>query len=209
MKCDFKFSFVLLLMMCASFAFSQLGIRGGVNLANIAIAGVGSEELDLTTRLCYGAGFFYELEINDKFSIQPEVNIMQHGTKFEFDFFENVAFFDQVINYVQTPVMAKMTFGDKSSTSFFAQAGPYIGYGLNGSIRVCIDDECDSEELNWDEVGLNRLDFGLQLGAGVNLSRNVFLDVRYILGMANLAKEVDEGESLKNTGINISLGYKF
>ena len=57
------------------------------------------------------------------------------------------------------------------------------------------------------EDGPKSLDFGLQLGAGVNITKNISVDARYGLGLANLTSEEDS--TYKNSSIFISLGYKF
>ncbi|MBP6239146.1 MAG: outer membrane beta-barrel protein, partial [Saprospiraceae bacterium] len=75
--------------------------------------------------------------------------------------------------------------------------------------KTCIDGDCEEDEQEYGdgEDGPKNPDFGLQLGAGVNLNSKISFDARYILGLANLSNS-DEG-TIKHTGINISVGYNF
>ncbi|MBK7010152.1 MAG: hypothetical protein IPH36_16710 [Saprospiraceae bacterium] len=41
------------------------------------------------------------------------------------------------------------------------------------------------------------------------MNKNISVDVRYVLGLANLVNDGDEENSWKNNAINIGVGYKF
>ena len=196
-----KFLPVLALLLIGTAGFGQFGIRAGVNLANFS-----ADDYDGSSKLGFNLGLFYQIEAGDMLMIQPELNFMQHGTKLDFDFLGETIESTTSLNYIQVPVMLKAVFGDKSATSFFVEAGPYIAYGLSASAKACFSGECETEDINWEDDGLKRMDFGIQAGAGVNINSNLSLNVRYILGLANIN---DGEETVKNTGINIAIGYKF
>jgi opacity protein-like surface antigen len=187
----------------------QVGIRAGINIANLAVDPE-NEEFPTGSKLGLGIGVFYKLSLSDNFSVQPELNFMQHGSKFELDLLGVKATTTLNFNYLQIPVLAKYGFGNMDATNFYVQAGPYLGIGIgNVNTKTCIDGECETDEGDYGdgEDGPKNPDFGLQLGAGVNINSNISVDARYILGMQNLISG-DEG-SLKHTGINISVGYSF
>ena len=74
--------------------------------------------------------------------------------------------------------------------------------------------ESDSEEedVEWgsDEENddLKRLDFGLTMGAGVEIS-SIQIGLTYGLGLANISSYNDNGNKINNRVLGISVGYKF
>lgn len=201
-------SFLLVLLAYPSLQ-AQFGIRAGVNLASHAFDPK-PEDASIKRIVGIGVGVFYQYNVTDNFSIQPEVGYVQHGAKLE----SEDALFGEITattkgGYLQIPVLAKYSFGNMEGLSYYLQAGPYLGVGIgNVTGEVCIGDECEDFEAGFgDEDGPEQLDFGLQLGAGVNITKNISFDARYILGLAD-ADGDDEG-STKNNGIYLTLGYKF
>lgn len=188
---------------------AQIGVRAGVNLSNLSIDPE-EDELSTGTKLGFGFGIFYKLKASDNLSIQPELNFMQHGAKFDVELLGLSSESTLSFNYLQVPVMVKYGFGDMNATNFYVQGGPYLGLGI-GKVKSksCIDGECEEEEQEYGdgEDGPKNPDFGLQLGAGVNLNSKISFDARYILGLTNLTS--DDDATIKHTGINISVGYTF
>jgi hypothetical protein len=108
----------------------------------------------------------------------------------------------QVLNTIEIPVLAKYSFGE--NIGGFVEGGPYVGYFISGKNKF----EDISEDIDFDSEDLKRLDFGVQFGAGLKLglaSNDIFLDVRYVLGLANLA-ETDDDVTWKANSINIGIG---
>jgi hypothetical protein len=103
-----------------------------------------------------------------------------------------------VIDYLSIPVMAKYYVAE----GFSLELGPQIGFLLSSKMKV--DDE--SEDFK-DET--ESMDFGLGLGAGYKMENGLFLDARYVLGMSNVAKDMEADETIKNNVLQFSVGYKF
>ena len=163
----------------------SFGAKGGINMANIA----GAE--GASTLLAFHLGAFAEFKVSDKFAVQPELLYSMQGAKYEF-FGSSVTY---NLNYILVPVMAKYYVTDAISIN----AGPQLGILMSASI-----DGADAKE------GLNTTDFGLNFGGGYNIGDNMMLDLRYNLGLSELAKDKAEGESTtKNAVIQLSFGYKF
>lgn len=94
---------------------------------------------------------------------------------------------DAALNYLKVPVMAKYYVAE----TFNIQAGPYIGFVAGG-----------------DEIkdAVKSMDFGIGAGAAYDITENLFVDARYNLGLQNIS---DIGGDIKNTTIQVGLGYKF
>ena len=97
--------------------------------------------------------------------------------------------------------------------NFFVEAGPYLGMGIGkAKAETCVDGgDCETEETEYgsDEEQIKNPDFGAQFGAGVNINKNISVDVRYVLGLSNLVNDGTADDSWKNNAINIGVGYKF
>jgi len=209
MKNFLSFYSAILLVFFSLNLSGQIGVRAGVNLSNLSFDPE-EDELSPGTKLGFGFGVFYKLKASDNLSIQPELNFMQHGAKFDIELLGLSAESTLSFNYLQVPVMVKYGFGDMDATNFYVQGGPYLGLGI-GKVKSksCVDGECEEDEQEYGdgEDGPKNPDFGLQLGAGINLNSKISFDARYILGLANLTS--DDDASVKHTGINISVGYSF
>lgn len=113
--------------------------------------------------------------------------------------------FKSTFNYLEVPLIAKYNFGG-TKTNPFLLAGPAVGIGL--SVKARLGDR--SESLSLDEANLNTLDFGLNLGGGIAFPSEqgtFFLDIRYLLGLANIEREGNNDSN--NRGVSFSLGYRF
>jgi hypothetical protein len=156
------------------------------------------------------------------FSIQPELNFIQKGSQqevsFELDGFAVDSKVKSTINYLEVPVLARAQFGSEK-TKFFVQAGPSIAYGLGGKTKLTytmndgedVYSESESGKVKFgdqpedydgpDAYIDNRLDFGVQVGAGVTFNERISLDLRYGLGLSDL----DDDNASKNRAIQFTV----
>lgn len=189
---------------------AQIGFRLGANLANASVAD--AEDAEFKMRPGFSAGVFYQIQ-SGSLTIQPELNFAQQGTKFSLDFLGSQVETNFTMNYIQVPILVKYGFGDMEKLNFFVQAGPYLGLGIGkAKAEACVDGgDCETEETEYgsDDDQIKNPDFGAQFGAGVNINKNISVDVRYVLGLANLVNGGDADNSWKNNAINIGVGYKF
>ncbi|MEO1261413.1 MAG: porin family protein [Bacteroidota bacterium] len=194
-----KAIFSLLFVAFASAMFAQVGVRAGITLPNYS----GDETDGFDANLGLTLAALYEIPISDNFAIQPELAFVQKGYKFEADIFGTTFETKTRINHIDVPILAKVKFGNESVMAY-AAAGPTLGYAISGSIEV----DGDSESIDdWD--AFNRFEIGASVGAGAGIpagNGQVFLDVRYLLGLTNLA-DTDDDITVRNSGLNLSVGY--
>ncbi|MFZ1705665.1 MAG: porin family protein, partial [Saprospiraceae bacterium] len=119
---------LFLMMVFVGFGFSmanaQIGVRLGASLAN-QTAEFDGEKTDTKMKIGFGVGVFYQYNVNEKFSIQPELNFIQMGSKFDEDFLGETLETTLSFNYLHIPILAKYGFGDMEALNFYVQAGPY------------------------------------------------------------------------------------
>ena len=161
-------------------------------------------------------------------SVMPGVNYVTKGFSLESENSkgkaEDNAF---TLNYIEVPVLLNARFGVNDAFSAFVNAGPYFAYGIGGKYKATLFGISKDEEINTfkkHDFGVkeysfaNAFDMGLQIGAGVEMSR-VLLTVGAQYGITNVFGD-DSKESMKknlkdsekgsrNVGFYATVGYRF
>jgi opacity protein-like surface antigen len=198
----------IILTVSAVFAFgfmnaqeTKFGVKGGVNFATIT----GDVE-DVSMKVGFNVGGFVEIKVSDKFSVQPELLFSTQGARTEYS--EGDGFnYDAKVNlgYLNIPVMARYYVADK----FSLEAGPQLGFLLSAKVKAEATEggvTASAEEDVKDDF--ESIDFGVNFGAGYDFTENLSVNVRYNLGLTNIAKDsVDD--KINNSVLSLSLGYKF
>lgn len=179
---------------------AKFGVKGGLNIANLNFSGDGAPST--SSLVGFHVGGFAEIKVSDKFFIQPELLYSTQGAKFKISD-SGVTLNSFKLGYINLPVMAKYYVADK----FNLEAGPQIGFLTSAKANA------SGSGTNVDvdvKKGFESIDFGLNFGAGYDFTEKLSAGFRYNLGLANIAKTEDgDNETVKNSLISLSLGYKF
>jgi len=187
----------------------HFGVHAGVNFANTsnsvtlngAPAGTPAPAVDTSSMTGIMAGALAEFPLTDMFAIQPEVNFIQKGNK--------TGDVSTKLNYIEVPVLAKAKW-NLGGIKPYVMAGPSIGFLMSAKTG---DTDVKSS--------FKTIDFGIDFGAGaafaVTDSMDVFLDLRYALGLANVSNQtgvpvgagITYDASVKNKGFQINAGLMF
>ncbi|MCB6229727.1 porin family protein [Flavobacterium psychrophilum] len=163
----------------------------------------------------FQVGGFAEIKLTDKFALQPELLFSTQGGKFEDS--ENYYGFNTTtkvttrLNYINLPIMAKYFATEKLSFEF----GPQVGFlvSANSKIENSSTFMGKTETTNRDvdvKSSVTSTTFGLNVGAGFDVTKNINVGLRYNLGLTKVNKNSISGESdTKNNVFSLSLGYKF
>ncbi len=176
----------------------KLGVKGGLNVSNIA----GEDSRDEDSRLSFNAGFVAELPISEKFSFQPEVIYSAQGSTIAaidednfLDIDENIEY---QLDYIQVPLLAKIYLAD----GFSLQAGP--------SINFLVNEEIDYQPVsNGGDVniidGANTFEFGTAAGLEYQFDSGFFIQGRYTRGFTRIYDNVNA----YNYAVQAGVGYVF
>ncbi|MEK8180936.1 porin family protein [Flavobacterium buctense] len=185
----------------------KYGLKGGLNIANLNIDEAGFPKTSAITS--FHLGGFAEIMLNKKVAFQPELIYSAQGAKFDFLFDDGSGnLYDTEntfkLSYVNIPLMIKYY----PQSKFFLEAGPQVGFLTSAKLKV------EVVGFGSDTQGANQLfkeiDFGFNLGAGYNISKNAMVNVRYNLGLSNIA-ETESGDTttINNRVFSLSVGYIF
>ena len=157
----------------AANAQTKFGVKGGLNVNNVGGADVNNNK----ARIGFHLGAFAEMDIAERFSVQPELLYSAQGVKWEApgeDAKTN-------LGYLNIPVMLKYQIVD----GFYGQAGPQFGFLLSAKRKY------DGSSINIKEE-VKTFDFALGLGAGYKFPSSPFgIDARYNIGLSRLYEDGD------------------
>jgi hypothetical protein len=196
---------LLLVVVNGGAAFAQepaaVGVKAGVNFANLNFEGEGAT-VNFDQRTGFVGGLFVVWPASSRLALQTEVLYSQKGAKIEEDEATGKIKFD----YVDVPVLARVSTPASGGTAFHLFAGPSFGFRVSAKSEATFEGEEESEDLD-DEV--ERFDLGLVAGAGLQFGR-FEIDGRYTWGLTNLNKdEEDEGVKIKNRVFSVMAGIRF
>ncbi|NBC24506.1 MAG: outer membrane beta-barrel protein [Bacteroidetes bacterium] len=215
---------ILTLLYSASNLSSQsasLNFRGGLNLSNVSFDGPNLENTSGEILTGFHLGAFVELPISNKFGLETGLLLQNKGykTQFEADFLaengiDTISIAgDRTIRllYLDVPILFKSRF-EIGKMNVFASAGPYFGFGLNGTdfYEYVFEDEPVEQEavIDWGNNGdFKSVDYGVMASVGVEFS-GLIVSASYMQGLANIEAGNPDEFSIQHQIISISLGFR-
>lgn len=159
---------------------TRFGLKGGANLANLYVDDID----DKNQILGFNLGLFAKVPLTRHFAIQPELYFTTKGSELTYNnsFVVGNARFN--LNYIEIPVLAVINI----TSNFNIHAGPYAGYLIHSKVSNESSGTAFDFENNINEDDYNRVDAGLQVGAGIDIG-SIGIGARYSYGMTTVGKE--------------------
>ena len=164
----------------------ELGAKAGLNYSSLNLSKDG--KLNATTLYHYAVGYHfggYAVFKFAKYSIQPEVLYSTQGHYFTTPYYSNLK---TTLNYINIPVLLKYYL----TGSLNVQIGPQLGLlvGSKGDLSqinggYIVGSPIFNQKLK-DYV--KSTDFSIALGAGINFTPRVNVNVRYTIGINDINK---------------------
>ncbi len=188
-----------------------IGVMAGLNWAKVEQDPEGG---DVTFGYKTGllAGGFFGYQVNEVFSVEPQLLYSQKGTKVK-GTGSNASLEGSVkLSYIEVPLLLKFWFPTYSQVTPFVFAGPVVGFTvgctLEGEIlSVTGDEDCDKTSV----VKVKSTDFGGTVGGGVEFKAGmqvVRIDGRYTHGFTDINDSGDNRE-IKNRAFAVTVGLGF
>lgn len=206
-------------VVASSVAFGQkFGMKAGANLSNLSSDGALTET---KAKVGFNVGAFANIPVGATLSIQPEIMYNKLGTKTTLNLFgintqgrelpkvENTMNLD----YISVPVMVQYHI---VPSLLYVEAGPEFSYLItsnvktsisNGNVATEVDDAINHFKETFKKENLNSMNFGVAIGAGVNITNTFGVNARYVAGITDSTKK--SGGSNKNSVIQLGLSYSF
>ncbi len=138
------------------------------------------------------------------FSIQPEALYVRMGARME----EGTDWMEARLDYIQVPVLLKLNILP-GPVSPMIYAGPYLSFLISAKGVQEIGGVTESFDI---KDGYTSTDYGFVFGGGIDFrlaAVKLSAEVRYNLGMANIAKDPIAGFSQKNQSLMVLVGIGF
>jgi hypothetical protein len=175
------FALAILLLLLASQAHAQLGIKGGVNQAVLS----GRVGEDATYKTYFHAGIFYEAKVLGPISIQPELLYSLQGSQLKGN--STITDYKTQLNYIQVPILVKATLGP-----VYVEAGPQFGYLVSANEDGTVQVRNTSGNVAFRDVNQSSTDnykrgeFALCAGVGLKLGSVVRVGGRFVAGLNDI-----------------------
>lgn len=172
-------AFLLVLSLSTQAQLLQIGAKAGLNYANFSGTDIQTDAIT-----SYHAGLVAEIKLLDKLSIQPELLYTTQGASYERAGTE----FKNELGYIAIPVLAKIYL----SKTFSLELGPQASFLLSEKDEFVAEDS-------------NTFDFAVNAGLGFKITKSIFIQGRYVLGLT----EVSTTTQSKNSVVQVSAGFMF
>lgn len=172
-------------------AHAQLGVVAGVTSSKTDVK---EAYADIQNVSQYHVGLTYKLGIGNLLAIQPSILYNMKGTKVgDIAGIKDVNV-DYQTGYLEVPVQVQVGFGIGPIARVYGFAEPFVGYAITNKVSLTGVDP----KQTWDNVK-NKLEYGVGLGAGVELLRHVQVSVKYFWNMGDVyGKEINIGSIKQN-----------
>jgi len=165
----------------------------------------------------FHVGALVELPVADGLSIETGIVVDTKGFRIVEE--------DKSLNYkitgsanlifIDIPITAKLSTEINDNMNVFGNFGPFVGAGIAGQTKTVSnfdgDKDTDTDNIEWGsdefEDDLKRLDYGLTIGAGMEIN-SIILGVFFDLGLGNISAYTDENTQVKTKVFKVSVGYK-
>ena len=180
----------------------QFGLKAGGNMARPTGIDAQDPTATLKNKVGFNAGVFLALNFGKVVTVQWEVLYTMKGATYVAldDSYTDKLYAD----YIEVPLLLKLKL-PLPVIQPFVFAGPSVGFKLQEKLQS------NGQSVPLDQALLKNNDYGAVFGAGLNLGRNFFVDLRYSLGMQKVISTV-QGEvqpDFRNGVWSASLGIAF
>ncbi len=201
MKNIIKLMTLLLIMFKGVDAESQFIAKGGLGLTNNSYRLKTTNEVSNTTTGGFGfhLGGSYEIYLSDSFALDPGLQFALRSYKI---LIENANYKISMLT-IEVPVNLKFYFTDSGTIRFYSFTGLYAGINLSTKVEGrALGIGNSSEDV------IKGLDFGMNMGLGMEIGERFLIGLSYNQGFANM-NPVRFDDKMKTAAIRLNLGYKF
>lgn len=164
----------------------KLGVKAGINYANELGTGITINSTNYKTEAIssYHAGLVAEIGLFKGVAFQPELIYSTQGATYK----NTIVEIKNELGYITIPAVLKIDL----NKSFSLELGPQASFLL-------------SEKNDFEIKDANTFDFSVVGGLGLKITKSLFVQARYGLGLTEISKEAQT----KNSVVQVSAGILF
>jgi hypothetical protein len=198
-----KLFYVIVFTLFVQIVYAQTwGIKGGVSISNINLSGT-DWPYSSDSYTGYHIGAIADFVLKEKLHFNTGLLFARRGFLGKGSSEAGLDWSDKM-NYLELPLNLAYYFKMSDKADIFLQGGPFLAYALSGTETY----EGVSFSIEFPDYW-KRLDYGIGVGAGVQLSSFV-LGLTYQFGLANLNDDPEwTGAVIKSGEFQISVAYMF
>lgn len=169
----------------------KYGVKAGLNLANVAGDVEGNK-----MKIGFNAGGFARISVTETISFQPELLLSTQGAK-EKGSYAGVSYEGKNnLTYLNIPLLAQYN----TTSGFYGETGPQFGFLVSAKAKS------DGEKVDIKD-NLKTLDLSWAFGVGYLTQSNVGVNVRYNLGLSNIADAKGSDAKMRNSVFQAGVFY--
>jgi hypothetical protein len=219
-----KYISILLVVLCtASYSQKmQFGVKAGANMSNGPFEAVyknGTTAYATKNFFGFHLGGFANIKMTDAFSFQPEILYTKRGSKAQFQ--------DEIVYYRSTTyttdvyssfIEVPLNINYKVVNKLYVSAGPQVSFLLkanekSSSLALFYNNPVQTESIYREEQSdvtkqLETINFGLNFGAQYDITKNIIVSAKYVLGLSNQCKPQSKMDYSNNTVYEARNNYK-
>jgi hypothetical protein len=185
----------------------NIGVKVGINDATTGGADASSQSIT-----SFNAGMFATFNVAGLLALQPELLYTMKGYKASYPVMDEVGPIPfgsgnvtAKISYLEIPVLLKLNTSSLSIIRLNIFAGPEVAFKLSSKATS------GSPSSEQDLQNINSTDFGIIVGAGININlpiTTLMADIRYDIGMRALDSSSNPPD-IKNRVLTLNVGVEF
>jgi hypothetical protein len=205
----------MMILLVVSVSFSQMGIKGGLNLGTFGGSDAtinpaffdasltGLPSVAPSVRTGFAAGLTYNMGLLAGFSIEPGVMYTQRGAMYEVTIpgvGSGKGTFK--LDYIEIPIVLKFSPLPLPVVKPYIEGG--LSYGFLATAKMKVEGGGSSEEGDIKD-GMNKSNLSILLGVGVELAI-IDVNARYAIGVSKVFKDGDA--KVYNRGFMLTAGIR-
>ncbi|MCR5351587.1 MAG: PorT family protein [Bacteroidales bacterium] len=175
-----KIIVILSALLLSVSAYAQFGVVAGITSSK---ADLKSAYEDINNVTQYHVGVTYKMDLG-LVAIQPSLLYNMKGSKFEGLLSQatntDITSFEYQTGYLELPVQIQAGL-NLAVARVYAFAEPFVGYAVSNNVKISTSDLSGS----WDNLK-SRLEYGVSLGAGIELIKHVQVSVKYFWNLGDM-----------------------
>lgn len=165
---------------------SRIGVIGGFTSSDSNV-----KDFDTKSVSQYHAGLTLQIPLFLGLSVQPSILYQVKGTKLDQVQSGSGFSVDAKVGYVEVPVALQYGI-DLALLKPFVFVEPFVGYGVNFEAKQNdLNETIETIKSNWEDANISRLEYGLGLGAGIDIWK-IQVSARYFWNFGSLADKDDK-----------------